>query len=351
MSEDIATSTNSVDGNTASYVQWRNDFLKKWNELPQCIASIDVGQTYIATSIFDKKTTGILPINQLKLPLTEEQTLEDQEKLLTDYKYEMVHLSIDEFAKNSAPHQPINMMADAKLQAAQFVEQGRSAGDNDTGRGGLLKKRKTKHGAKTSKPRVNVPLESNNQNMSEMTAVKAAAELIRTYYHEFGITLVVIEDQLPTVRRNRVIQAALYASCHAMGIKVANISPSLKFGFASKELLKLYHKSRGRKSSTLKTISKDLFEEIGQMFQADAEEKTKKDSKPSLTPFADLCMIDMQSVFGKKEMKEFYYDINQWYRKDLTDAFWQSIFAFKMKTSDFVEKKTTTENDDLGTVD
>jgi hypothetical protein len=307
--------------------------------MPICFASIDIGQSYFATTIVTRCDflESAAPTENATKPF-----IELDGKQLP--KYRIVHMGIDEFAVGSAPHQPIStlqnafqtkmmeqyesqradqeyqqILKDRGLTEATVTRQARRAAM------GLQKKRASKK-AKSSSESTSGTSQPNAQNMPEMSAVRGAAECIRTYYHRHGIQFVFVEDQLPTVRRNRTIQAAIVAACHTLEIPVMAVGPSMKFLFASKSLQSEYRKIEKERGSTLKTISTRLFERL---FDAEA---------PTLTHEPDLVLLDLESFHRENEKRDWYDHINNWYRKDLSDAFWQLVTALKINFDDLSKK-------------
>jgi hypothetical protein len=317
----ITTTTTTTTAEGQKQQQQQQPLLS--DNFPVCIASIDVGQTYISTVI------GMRDIcREMMCTSTSTSTTTNTNTLLPP-RFEIVHFAIDEFAPFSAPHQPVNLKDNAALldqavrETKRLLRQQKQPSTTTTSTTTPPPPPPSKKSRKRERERQQQQQSSSSSpgsvQLSEMAVVRGAAECIKTYYHRYGIDFVVIEDQLPTVRRNRVVQSALVAACHALGIPVVSIAPGMKFLFASKTLQDAYRKCEREKGSTLKTISVRLFETVALVEQ---EEK----ATTTTTTTTDMALLDLKAF----DRKNLYDCINPWYKKDLTDSFWQLVAAFKL---------------------
>lgn len=258
-----------------------------------CIASIDVGQTYFATCVLTRETPAS-----------------------SSSKFTLSHLAIDEFVAGSAPHQPVyaSLQTEHQAQMAKLKRKAmaanRSSGTNRKESGATV-------------------------TLSEMDAVRKASELVRRIVYEFGVQLLLVEDQLPNVRRNRLIQATIVSACVAMDVMVLSVAPPAKFNFASIPLQKLVAKSReSRKDGpkSLKSLSRDIYMDL--VKEHAEHQKSSLDNDPLLPALdsysMDLGMIDPESAFGQDNFSKTYMTVADWYKKDLTDAFWQAVCGLRM---------------------
>ncbi len=319
--------------------------------MPICFASIDIGQSYLATAIVTR--ADILDMSggdqRRKLIDNNDSSKSSSSSHISVNgkclpRYRLVHLAIDEFAPGSAPHQPIFSTTDAfqaKLMEqyetqkaeAEFQKAMAAASTSSATTSTTTVSRQARRAAmgmqrkKAAKQKSKANTTADAQNMSEMAAVRGAADCIKSYYHRHGIQFVILEDQLPTVRRNRTIQAAIVAACHTLDIPVMAMGPSMKFMFASKQLQSEYRRIERERGSTLKTISTRLFESI---LRRHVPHDTDTSHHTNLRNEPDLCLLDLETFLENNEKRDWYDHVNVWYQKDLSDAFWQLVTSLKV---------------------
>lgn len=166
----------------------------------RCFASIDVGQTYLATCIYVLKTDT------------------DTHQL-----YELVHIGIDELVPgHSAPHQPVKI-----IEGGEMVGKKKAAA---SGSGASIK-------------------------LSEMRTVQLVGSAIHAYVQTWGVDTVFVEDQLDGARRNRMVQAAIVSACAAQLVVCVSVAPLLKMQMCSVQLQEVMQDALTLSKSNLKNAS------------------------------------------------------------------------------------------------
>lgn len=257
------------------------------------IASIDVGRTYLAVSVWRKASGdglgqhhGIEPMQVVGGENEEEEGdfeyyhgASGQTYVYPKDKFRLIYLDIDEFTQGSAPWQPIHLRHPSQQQD-----------------GSSCKRKST----------VRVPLN---------TRAACVYGLIRKYMSVYSPDIIFVEDQLNVANENKLVQCCIIAAGSA--VRVISVPPMAKFDFKTTKMQTVasMRKSKGREKE-LKTIAMNCMNVI-------VGEENRAENNDDLEIEYDIRGIDIQSVRTLYPVR-IYYTLD-WYHKDLADCVLQGI--------------------------
>ena len=244
-------------------------------------------------------------------------------KELESDKFSVCHWSIDEFQAGSGPHQPVHMKDMTDSEHARRVAKAMYYAKHHTSQQQQQEEPKEKPKAITSRQqrRLNERIEKKaekTESRKDMTPVQVATcvgEMIATYKAGYGIDAMVIEDQLRDSPRNRAVQLAVITACRALRIQCISVPPMVKMMFADVTLQKEHKRCANEPGATDKTISVGLLEYA-------------MDNPEAFDATTDAQLLDLTQM---REWRKSHYElVNEWYHKDLSDAFLQAVHCLKM---------------------
>lgn len=247
------------------------------------IASIDVGRTYLAVSIWRKVSGdgvghGILPVEEVGGEEEEEDfeyyhSAAGQRHVYPKDKFKLIYLNIDEFVEGSAPWQPVTL----------------------------------RHGSQKSnyhhkrKSTIRLPLNI------RATCIYG---LMRKHTSIYSPDLIFVEDQLNVANENKLVQCCIISSGN---VRVISVPPMSKFDFKTTKMQAVSTTTTSKKNSgkDLKSIAMKCMKVLLESSPDDLEIEY------------DVRGVDMASVRQLYPLRE--REILGWYHKDLADCVLQGI--------------------------
>ncbi len=322
-------------------------------------ASIDVGQAYFSTAIFQRGT-------------------EDDEYDINS-KFRLMEIMIDELLPGQAPQQPIfeaakvsdnykRMCGDdildkdeavmsalaAESSSAKKTTQQKPGADPRGKRTNKHKKSRTTAATVTTSSSAASTTTGGFNNIKDVTLAALIGRRIHYYAKTLGVSVIFVEDQLIEARANRNVENCIVAAAASLGVRVFCRHPLSKFQFQSEQAQRLIAKftrqiqQQNHQQQSNKPLTSPQLKELSLMIMNAIR---RESVELEVDSWSDFKCIDVPNTVDTLNATIDKSGLDKWYHKDISDAFLQgvtSLIAFMAFVAAEESKKRMEEEEQVG---